>query len=55
MIRAEGSESSHMHNRDDLNLNRGYEWWLMREAKKVHFGLSRAMNFTCSRSTIVLL
>ena len=30
----QGSELSHMHSRDDLNLNRGYEWWLMSEAKK---------------------
>lgn len=30
----DGVEPSHMHSRDDLNLNRGYEWWLMKEAKK---------------------
>lgn len=30
----QGSEPSHMHTRDDLNLYRGYEWWLMREAKQ---------------------
>ncbi|MEO5912219.1 MAG: hypothetical protein ABIP95_15130, partial [Pelobium sp.] len=30
----QGSEPSHMHTRDDLNFNRGYEWWLMSEAKK---------------------
>jgi galactosylceramidase len=30
----QGSEPSHMHTRDDLNLYRGYEWWVMREAKK---------------------
>lgn len=30
----DGSESSHMHSRSDLNLNRGYEWWLLKEAKK---------------------
>jgi hypothetical protein len=23
-----------MHSRDDLNCNRGYEWWLLEEAKK---------------------
>ena len=23
-----------MHYRDDLNCNRGYEWWLLEEAKK---------------------
>ena len=30
----QGAEPSHMHTRDDLNYSRGYEWWLMREAKK---------------------
>jgi len=30
----QGSEPSHMHTRDDLNFYRGYEWWMMREAKK---------------------
>ncbi|MBC7508420.1 MAG: galactosylceramidase, partial [Ferruginibacter sp.] len=30
----QGSETSHMHTKDDLNFNRGYEWWLMSEAKK---------------------
>ncbi|HWR14098.1 MAG TPA: family 16 glycoside hydrolase [Terriglobales bacterium] len=30
----DGSEPSHMHTRDDLNFERGYEWWLMAEAKK---------------------
>ena len=29
-----GVEASHMHTSKDLNLNRGYEWWLMSEAKK---------------------
>jgi hypothetical protein len=29
-----GSEPSHMHSRDDQNFNRGYEWWLMQEARK---------------------
>ena len=33
-IRPQGSEPSHMHTRDDLNYSRGYEWWLMGEAKK---------------------
>jgi O-glycosyl hydrolase len=28
----DGSEPSHMRTRDDLNFNRGYEWWLMKEA-----------------------
>ena len=30
----EGTESSHMHNSWDENYTRGYEWWLMIEAKK---------------------
>ena len=30
----DGTESSHMHSPDDLNFKRGYEWWLMKEAKK---------------------
>src|SRR5208282_1648615 len=29
-----GSEPSHMHSREDENYNRGYEWWLMGEARK---------------------
>ena len=30
----QGSEPSHMHTKDDLNYDRGYEWWIMSEAKK---------------------
>ncbi|MEU1802605.1 NPCBM/NEW2 domain-containing protein [Streptomyces sp. NPDC019937] len=30
----DGAEPSHMHTADDLNCDRGYEWWLMAEAKK---------------------
>ena len=31
----EGAESSHMHSASDPgNFNRGYEWWLMTEARK---------------------
>nr|XP_039272955.1 galactocerebrosidase-like [Styela clava] len=31
----DGSESSHMHTEDETpNFNRGYEWWLMKEAKQ---------------------
>ena len=30
----EGSEPSHMHSEDDENYNRGYQWWMMKEAKK---------------------
>ena len=29
-----GTEPSHMHTRDDLDCTRGYEGWLMSEAKK---------------------
>jgi galactosylceramidase len=29
----QGSELSHMHARNDENYSRGYEWWLMKEAK----------------------
>jgi len=34
MNSTDGSEASHMRTPDDLNDNRGYEWWLMTEAKK---------------------
>ncbi|KAI5090766.1 galactocerebrosidase precursor, partial [Silurus meridionalis] len=30
----DGTESSHMHSSTDENYFRGYEWWLMKEAKK---------------------
>ncbi|KAH9500900.1 hypothetical protein Btru_069153 [Bulinus truncatus] len=30
----DGTEASHMHNSFDENYERGYEWWLMSEAKK---------------------
>jgi len=30
----DGTEPSHMHSADDLDYNRGYEWWLLTEAKK---------------------
>ncbi|XP_052772660.1 galactocerebrosidase-like [Mya arenaria] len=30
----DGTEASHMHSSDDENYQRGYEWWLMVEAKK---------------------
>ncbi len=32
----DGTESSHMHSPDDENYQRGYEWWLMVQAKKVN-------------------
>jgi hypothetical protein len=38
----DGAEKSHMHTRADLNCDRGYEWWLMRQAKarnpRIRFG-----------------
>lgn len=34
-IFSDGTESSHMHESWDENYHRGYEWWLMTEAKKV--------------------
>lgn len=40
----QGSEPSHMHSRTDLNYYRGYEWWLMREAKKRNPALSLDAN-----------
>jgi hypothetical protein len=30
----EGSEPSHMHSPGDENYNRGFEWWVMKEAKR---------------------
>ena len=30
----DGVEPSHMHARDDENYDRGYEWWLMEQAKR---------------------
>jgi galactosylceramidase len=30
----QGTEPSHMRSRDDENYSRGYEWWIMAEAKK---------------------
>ena len=30
----DGTEPSHQHSRDDESYTRGYEWWLMKEAKK---------------------
>jgi hypothetical protein len=30
----DGTEPSHMHSPDDLGCGRGYEWWLMEEAKR---------------------
>lgn len=33
-LSSDGTEPSHMHYPDDQNYFRGYEWWLMKEAKK---------------------
>ena len=33
MDSTDGAESSHMHTRNDENYDRGYEWWLMEQAK----------------------
>ncbi|MGZ5567833.1 MAG: galactosylceramidase, partial [Limisphaerales bacterium] len=33
MNSTDGSEPSHMHSANDQNYHRGYEWWLMNEAK----------------------
>ena len=33
MDSTDGAESSHMHTAADQNYNRGYEWWLMEQAK----------------------
>jgi len=30
----QGSMPSHMHTRDDLDYNRGYTWWILKEARK---------------------
>jgi hypothetical protein len=34
MNSTDGAEASHMHSAGDLSCSRGYEWWLMAEAKK---------------------
>lgn len=34
LVFADGTEPSHMHYENDENYFRGYEWWLMKEAKK---------------------
>jgi galactosylceramidase len=36
----QGSMPSHMHTRDDLNYNRGYTWWILKEARKRNAKLS---------------
>eukprot|EP00039_Didymoeca_costata_P022216 m.4005 g.4005 ORF g.4005 m.4005 type:complete len:975 (+) comp2877_c0_seq1:110-3034(+) len=34
LLTTDGSESSHMHDNETVDLRAGYEWWLMTEAKK---------------------
>ena len=34
-----GSEASHMHSRDEQSYERGYEWWLMRQARQLNPGI----------------
>jgi len=34
MDSTDGSEASHMHMRSDENYRRGYEWWLMEQARE---------------------
>ena len=55
----DGAEASHMHNPWDENYDRGYEWWLMVEAKKRNpgiklYGLSWAFPqwVTCTPGTL---
>ena len=38
---ADGTEPSHMHTESDENYQRGYEWWLMTEAKKARIGCNK--------------
>ena len=35
MVVTVGSEASHIYYDGDENYDRGYEWWIMKEAKKV--------------------
>ena len=35
-----GTEPSHMHSRADTNFQRGYEWWIINEAKKRNPGIT---------------
>ena len=37
----QGSELSHMHTASDLNCQRGYEWWLIKQAKTISSRLRR--------------
>lgn len=37
-----GAEPSHQHTREDLNCNRGYEWWLAKQAKARNPGIKLA-------------
>ena len=44
----EGTESSHMHTEEDEAYDRGYEWWLMEQAKA---GGGRCSPAICCLST----
>eukprot|EP00937_MAST-01D_sp_MAST-1D-sp2_P002652 g2652.t1 len=39
LLTTDGSESTHMHNNHTVDLDAGYEWWLMKEAKKRNPGI----------------
>lgn len=50
---SDGTEPSHMHYALDENYFRGYEWWLMKEAKKRNpnitlIGRKRSLLYFCS-------
>ena len=52
----DGTEASHMHYRDDLSCNRGYEFWLLEEARKRNpdiqtYGLSWASPYWVGNQT----
>ncbi len=52
----DGTEASHMHTEDDKNYQRGYEWWLMTEAKKVTmFNRGNIFTSQIGRTKITLL
>ena len=48
----DGTESSHMHDSWDENYQRGYEWWLMLEAKKV---CNDCLKYACLKNLLPLI
>ena len=48
LLSTDGAEASHMHSAHDENYNRGYEWWLMTEAKKVRKALWKCKMRNCT-------